>query len=131
MEATVSYNDFRGTAAADISDALGGVGTNDLEVIGRFFKLDETRFKMVGLSIYGTGRSRISLICVDNEQSKNGKDHIVKMSVDVEDEQRILDILFKRLHILLFNRHDKKYPELEYDEEVRYDEFHDSKKMSE
>jgi hypothetical protein len=35
MKADVQYNDFKGTVSADISDALGSMGSDDLECIGR------------------------------------------------------------------------------------------------
>jgi hypothetical protein len=126
MKANVQYNDFQGTVSADISDALGGIGTDDLERIGRYFKLDEERFKIVGLSIYGVDGFSVSLICVDKDQSNDQHEHIVKMSIDIEDDTEILKILFKRLHILLHDRHDEKYPNLEIAEEVNFNDFHET-----
>lgn len=124
MKADVQYNDFIGNAAADISDGLGGPGGEDLETIGKFFKLDETRFKIVALSIYGVEDFYISLICVDKEKSTEENEHIVSMSVDIDNEKEILGILFKRLHIVLHDKFDDKYVNREYDEEVRYSDFH-------
>jgi len=124
MKANVQYNDFEGTVAADISDGLGGVRGDDLKSIGRFFNLDEERFKIVGLSIYGTDDFYISLICVDKKRSTEHKEHIVKMSCEVENEKEILDILFKRLHIVLYDRFDGKYVNMDYDEEVHISDFH-------
>ena len=48
------------------------------------------------------------------------------MSYDEENEREIIDILFKRLHIVLHNKFDTKYPQLDYDEEVRYTDFHET-----
>ena len=124
MKSNVQYNDFRGTVAADISDALGGVGGDDLKGLVKYFNLDEDRFKIVGLSIYGTDNFYISLICVDKEKSTEEKEHIVSMSYDIEDEKDILNILFKRLHIVLHDKFDEKYANIKYDEEVRYSDFH-------
>lgn len=124
MKADVQYNDFRGQVAADISDYLGQKSGDHLESIGKYFKLDETRFKIVGLSIYGTENIYISLICVDKEKSTVDKEHIVSMSVDLDEGKEILSILFKRLHIVLHDKFDDKYSKLEYDESVHYVDFH-------
>ena len=124
MKADVQYNDFVGTAAADISDFLGSKYGDDLESFGKYFKVDETRFKVIGISIYGTDSFYISFLCVDKIKSTFDKEHIVKMSVDIKNEKDILDFLFKRLHIVLHSRFDKKYPALDYDEEVSYSDYH-------
>ena len=126
MRASVQYNDFKGTVAADISDFLGGAGSDDLKSIGNYFNINEDRFKIVGLSIYGTDSFYISLICVDKDKSTTEKEHIVSMSIEIEDEKKILDILLKRLHIVLHDKFDDKYSNMEYDEEVRYSDFHDT-----
>jgi len=126
MKARVSYNDFLGTAAADISDSLGDIGGDDLSKLVKYFNLDEKRFKIVGLSIYGPGEPYISLICVDKEKSTDQKEHIVSMSYDLEIESDIMDRLFKRLRIVLHDKHDKEYVNRDYDEEVRFSEFHNT-----
>lgn len=127
MKADVQYNDFIGTAAADISDGLGGVSGDNLESIAKYFGLDENRFKIVGLSIYGRKEFGISLICVDKERSTESKEHIVSMSCNVEDENNILRILFKRLHVVIHDRFDTKYIDKDYDEEARFSDFHEMK----
>jgi len=124
MKASVQYTDFEGTVAADISDGLGGAYGDDIKSIGKFFNLDEERFKLVGLSIYGTEDFSISLICVDKKRSTEGKEHIIQMSCEVENKKEILDMLFKRLHIVLYDRFDDKYVKMDYVEEVRYIDFH-------
>ena len=126
MKADVQYNDFKGTVSADISDALGGIGGDDLESIGRYFNLNAERFKIVGLSLYGTDGFYVSLICVDKERSTDQREHVVSMSCDIDDEKEILDILFKRLHIVLHDKFDDKYPNLKYDEEVNFSDFHET-----
>jgi hypothetical protein len=126
MKASVQYNDFKGTVAADISDALGGPGGDDLKTIGQYFKLDDNRFKIVGLSIYGTENFHVSLICVDKEKSSEFKEHIVSMRCDIDNEKEILDILFKRLQIVLHDKFDDKYPSLNYLEEVNFRDFHET-----
>lgn len=126
MKADVQYNDFKGSVAADISDALSRYAGDTLKSIGRYFKLDEKRFDIIGLSIYGTVDFSISLLCVDKNKSKEGQEHIVSMMYDIGDDKENLDILFKRLHIVLHERFDEKYPELRYNEEVRYSDFHET-----
>ncbi|WP_186990426.1 hypothetical protein [Constantimarinum furrinae] len=125
MKASTQYTDFTGYAAADISDYLGSGGGDDLARMAKFFKLDTTRFKIVGISIYGTEDPHVSLYCVDKKQSTDEKEHIVSMSVHIE-EKNILPVLFKRLHIVLHDKYDKKYPEIDYDEEVRFSDFHET-----
>lgn len=126
MKVSVSYNDFQGTVAADISDFLGGPGSDDHKSIGKHFGLNEDRFEIVGLSIYGTNDFFISLICLDKEKSNEGDEYIVSMSVDYKEGNEILDTLFKRLHIVLYNKFDDKYPKLDYNEEVRFNDFHEN-----
>lgn len=126
MKASVQYNDFIGTVAADISDSLGAANGDDLVGIGKYFNLDEKRFKIVGLSIYGTNEFSISLICVDKHRSTDQKEHLVSLSCEVEDEKEILDILFKRLHFVLYDRFDEKYFTVDYDSEEHFSDFHKS-----
>jgi hypothetical protein len=45
---------------------------------------------------------------------------------DVNDGKENLDMLFKRLHIVLHERFDEKYPDLRYNEEIRYSDFHET-----
>jgi hypothetical protein len=126
MKAKVQYGDFVGTVAADIDDHLGRSHGDNLQGIAKYFKLDENRFKIVGLSIYGTENQYISMICVDLEKSTDDNEHIVSMSYDVEGFKPVLDHLFKRLHIMLHDRHDKKYINLDYVEEVNYSDYHET-----
>ena len=124
MKASVQYDDFIGTAAADISDFLGSEYGNDLESFGKHFKLDLDRFKVIGITISGRSNHFISLICVEREKSTEDKEHIVRMGIDTEEDEKILHFLFKRLLIVLHSRSDNKYSNLEYDEELSYNECH-------
>lgn len=126
MKADVQYNDFKGTAAADISDFLGSRYADGLTGFAKYFKIDEDRFEIIGISVYGTKNFYISFYCVDKKKSTPEKEHIVSMSMDIEDDKEILSFLFKRLHVVLHSRFDKKYAELTYDEEVNYEDFHES-----
>jgi hypothetical protein len=122
MKADVPYNDFIGTVAADISDDLAN--QENLQDIAGYFKLDISRFKLVGLSIYGPGDFMLSLICVDLTKSSNEQEFIIKMSYDIHDQQDIISILFKSLHIILHDKFDRKYTGLDYAEEIRYSDYH-------
>lgn len=124
MKANVSYNDFLGTVAADISDNLSKDAGDTLKSIGRYFNLDESRFEIIGLSIYGTKTFSLSLLCVDKHKTNDGNEHIVSMMYDLNDKKGNLDILFKRLHIVIHEKYDEKYPKLPYNEEVRFSDFH-------
>ena len=122
MRAKVQYTDFKGTAAADISDVFGKLPGDDIEGLATYFNIDENRFTPIGLTVNFTERLYISILCVDKERSTDEKEYIVKMSCKVQ--EYILDKLFKRLQIVLYDKHDNKYPELDYDEQVNYEDFH-------
>jgi|SRR5690625_2974097 len=123
MKARVQYNDFEGTSAADISDALSQYSGDTLESIADYFELNKSRFKIIGISIYGTEEFMISLICVDKEESNEEKKHIVSMAVEMDDENP-LSILFKRLNIVIHNKYDSEDINLEIDREVNFEDYH-------
>lgn len=125
MKADTQYNDFIGSAAADISDYLGSKYGDHLESFGKYFKIDETRFTVIGISIFGNESFSISLLCVDKQKSTAEKEHLVSMSINnIENREEILQFLFKRLHIVLHSKFDNKYPDMKIDEEVRYSDFY-------
>lgn len=127
MKASVQYNDFKGTAAADISDSISvNFGGDTLESFSNFFKIDKKRFKIVGISFYGTDRPSISLLCVDLVQSNKDKEHIVSMSLDWNHKKHPLEVLFKRFDVVLHEKFDDKYPLLDYNEEIRYEDYHET-----
>jgi hypothetical protein len=121
MKANVQYNDFKGTVAADISDFLGG---NSLDEVANHFKLDNDRFRLIGLSIYGTGEFHLALRCVDLEKSTTQKEYIVDLSVDLGGKNP-LELLFKRFHVSLHGRFDDKFldPALDSDIESNLGEY--------
>lgn len=127
MKANVAYNDFYGTVAADISDSIGQTCNNSLDCFTEYFEINKDKFKIVGLSISGTDKLNISLICIDKEKSTGDKDHIVRMHFDSYEDNKILDILFKSLHIVLHDNSNNKYIDMDYDDEVRYSDFHETK----
>lgn len=129
MKANVSYNDFKGTVAADIADNIGSPPyREDLKGIGKYLGLNEERFKIIALSFYGIENFSLSLICVDKVLSDENKEHIVSMPYEeIENGNTIFASLFKRLHIVLHDKNDTIYHEMAVDEEVRFDSFHDLK----
>jgi len=126
MKASVQYNDFTGTAAADISDFLSKVGGDKLKSIGRHFELNEDRFEVIAISVNGVEEFSVALICVDKQKSTAEKEHIVKIDLEIEDPEDILDLLFKRLEFVLHNKHDERYLERDYNEEANLSDFQEN-----
>lgn len=106
MKTEVQYNDFRGSVSADVSDTIGGTSANALMKIAEYFELDSERFILIGLSIRSI--NSLELRCIDKEKSKNKKEYIVDLNIDLQN-QNVFDILFKRIHISLHSRYDDKY----------------------
>lgn len=115
MKASVQYNDLIGTVAADLSDSI--TNDNDLQELLDYFKIDKNRYRIFGISLYGTSDFHSKLICVDKVKSTDMKKHIVTIRID-SNEENMLDLLFKRFHVVLFERFNDKYHELDYDEEI-------------
>ena len=117
MKASVKYNDFIGTSAADISDhtnldkflASRGVDTDRYEAIGASFRADYEHYFYPGI------------ICIDKEKSANGKTHIVKIEFEAEFSKDEFLSLFKRLSVVI-SRNYKGYQENEIDELVTIDD---------
>lgn len=118
MKASTQYTDLVGTAAADISDSSR---SNTLEEVAQHFNLDKKRFKIIGLSIYGIGRLSVSLICEDLSKSTNDKKYIVKLLIDNVDD--VIALVLKRLHVVLYNKRDEVYPDIELSEELHLSDF--------
>ena len=117
MKATVQYNDFIGTSAADISDhtklndflASRGVDTDKYEAIGASFYANYSK------------SFTASIICIDKEQSSESKKHIAKISFEASfDKDEFFD-LFKRFDVILAKKHNG-YQENEIDEEIIIDD---------
>ena len=87
--------------------------------------LNEEKFKLVGISIYGTKEFGVELICIDKVKSTEEKEHVIKLSCDIENQEEIIDILFKRLNIILYERFDTKYSEIEEYEYAYFSDFHE------
>lgn len=127
MKAKVQYNDFYGSVAADISDVIAAKKGNYISSIGEYFDVNPEKFKVVGVSLTGVNNFEVTLLCVDLEKSTETKEHLVKMKMDLdaEGQKRMLDLLFKRLNIVLFDAGQEQYLEKECNEIVNFDEFHE------
>lgn len=117
MKATVQYNDFIGTSAADISDH------SNLNAFLANRGIDTDRYDAIGANFY-SGYSHFfsaSIICIDNEQSTDQKKHIVKLSFESEfGVSEFLD-LFKRLEVVVTKKYGG-YQDHEIDEEITVDD---------
>lgn len=114
MKAKTQYTDLFGTVAADISDFI--TRTNQLEELASYFKIDQTKFEVIGISVYGIKDFFVSFICVDKDKSTSQKSHIVNLHI--KDKEDILAYLFKRLEIVLYKDPESQHAQLDFDEEV-------------
>jgi uncharacterized protein YjbK len=119
MKADVSYNDFRGTAAADISDHT------DLTEFLTEQGVDTKRYKPIGVSFYAGYEDFFSVgfLCRDAERSTDDKDYIVKMGFENDLSKDDFFALFKRFNVVVMFKHDN-YGQMnrEYaDEEISFD----------
>ncbi|MDR0229758.1 MAG: hypothetical protein LBI72_11955 [Flavobacteriaceae bacterium] len=126
MKAEVLYNDFFGTVSADVSDMIAVNKGSYISSIGEYFDVNEEKFKVVGISLEGIENFKVALICLDKLKSSEGRDHLVKMEMDLdaEGQKRMLNLLFKRLNFVLYNTEDENYANLSVNEVVKFEEFH-------
>lgn len=115
MKAQTQYTDLTGTVAADISDFT--TRSNQLNEVANHFNLDQKRFKVVGINIYGIENFSVSFICVDRQRSTDDKELICTIRIETN-EKEVLSLLFKRLNIVLYEKFDEKYRNLEIDDEL-------------
>lgn len=117
MKASVQYNDFIGTAAADRSDSGW---------IDRILKergVDIERFEAIGVSFY-SGYSQFfsaSIICLDKEKSTEKKDYIVSIGFENEFTREQFFNLFKRFKVIITNKY-QGFENHEIDEEITFDD---------
>ena len=99
MKASVQYNDYHGTTAADRSDYLETNIVNMSEIIiSRFdIPLDEKEYQFDGISIYGTN---VNDVCATFYFKKKETKEVVKYYKSSVELQAILD-LFKRFEFLI------------------------------
>jgi len=120
MKATTQYDDMLGTAAADISD----FANNNLEQVAVNLGVDTSRFKIVGISLYGLDVSSIALICEDLARSDEHNKHMVKLYLDSDNQDPdVISDIFKRLAIVLYLRTDEVYPDIDRYEELNLSDF--------
>jgi len=118
MKANVSYDDLIGTAAADIANLT--TKFSKLSELSDFFKLDNKKYKLVGISVYGASDFNISLLCVDLTKSTDEQEYLVSIMVN-HNYPDILTKLFERFHVVLFEKHNTKYSDLKFNEGVSID----------
>ena len=112
MKADVQYNDFKGTAAADISDH------RTLQDFLNSKKVDITKYESFGATFY-SGYSDFfdaSIICRDLEKSTSEKSHIVEFHFEVTKDEFFE--FFKRFNVVIHEEHDKDSNK-EPDESIR------------
>lgn len=113
MKASVQYNDFVGTAAADISDHL------DLNEFLKKKGVDTERYDAIGASFY-SGYSdyfSASILCVDKERSIKEEKHLVKINFENELTKDEFFDLFKRFEVIITPKHGG-YEDLEIEDEL-------------
>jgi hypothetical protein len=117
MKATVQYNDFIGTAAADISDHT------DLNKFLASRGIDTDRYKAIGASFYSGYSDFFSaaIICIDRQQSTESNKFITKISFEDEFDREEFFDLFKRFNVVISTTHGN-YSELEVKEEITFDD---------
>jgi len=103
-EASVQYNDFKGTAAADISDF------SNLNQFAETYGINPKNYVPQGISLYCGYDNfvHVSLLCEDIENSNK----LISISLP---EMSISEFLkqFKRLHIMLFKNFYNPEKEIE------------------
>lgn len=117
MKATVQYNDFIGTAAADISDHT------DLNKFLASRGIEIDRYEAIGASFY-SGYSDFfsaSIICIDRQQSTESNKFISKISFEDELDRDEFFNLFKRFNVVISTKNGN-YSELEVKDEITFDE---------
>ncbi len=94
MEASVQYNDFKGTVAVD------GIDPYNAGVLNQFLKekgVDTDRYDPVGFDFYAGERDycNFSIICIDNEEQ-------VLVKIGFEKKQTLEEFfnLFKRFNVI-------------------------------
>lgn len=100
MIARVQYNDFTGTAAADISDFYANSMDEYIHALSG--KYDMNRYHCIGCEFYLAGKDSIGVVfyCRDRENNK-----VVPMSFNNREFKfKDLYIMFKRLSVVIGER---------------------------
>lgn len=117
MRATVQYNDFLGSAAADISDHFS------LSDFLEQHNVDIERFHAVGAEFY-SGYSdffSVSIICVDKERSNDEKKYMVNLSFENDITKDEFFDLFKRFNVVITQNYGN-FDAYEIEEHITFDE---------
>ncbi|MBT2561119.1 hypothetical protein J7E50_09780 [Pedobacter sp. ISL-68] len=117
MKATTQYTDFKGTAAADISDHY------DLEAFLKSRGVDTNRYEAIGAEFYhGEGDFfSATIICLDNENSTKENPYISNLSFESGVKYDEFFGLFKRFNVILTKKYGG-YEENEIKENVTVDD---------
>ena len=94
LEASVQYNDLKGTSAADLSDY------SDLNDFARNYGINADKYIICGVALYSTcdQNGSVSIICKDRELNRFKSISLPEMSIS------IFFNLFKRFNFVLLNR---------------------------
>jgi len=117
MKADVSYYDFIGTAAADISDHT------NLKKFLASRGVDTVRYDSIGASFFA-GYSDFyvaSIICIDKQKSTNEKPYIVSIRFEGKFDKDEFFGLFKRFKVVISKKYGG-YQDQEIDKEIMIDE---------
>jgi len=114
MKAKVKYNDFIGTAAADIGDQ------NQINVFLKSKNVDVERYRPIGAILNSTYNSSFGamIICVDKDKSISESPYIISVHFGESEFSRddFFD-LFKRFHLVVS---EKGYQNSEIDEKLDF-----------
>lgn len=116
MKASTQYNDFIGTAAADISDHI------NLEGFLNSRGVDTDRYTPIGANFYHGYADffSASIICIDSNQSTDEKPYIVQLHFEGDFSHIDFFNLFKRFDVLITKNHEH-FEKCEIHEEITID----------
>jgi hypothetical protein len=95
MKASVQYDDFRGTSAADISDQ------ESLSAAAKRLGIDTSRYRPVGVEFYSRYHDEFGgfILALDQDQSSEGRPHVVEIKLGVT--RADFFSMFKRINVIL------------------------------
>jgi hypothetical protein len=113
MKADTQYNDFVGTAAANISDY------KNLKEFLHSKNIDTERFHPIGARFYHGYSNFFSgtFICTDKQKSTEDKKHIVDLQFEEALSHKDFFNLFKRFEVIITEKHGG-YEDKPIDEEI-------------
>lgn len=102
MKAKVQYNDWEGTAAADIADEFAN--SIDEYLRYRFPKYNKSQYHCIGCELQPYGIDKLDIVYYCRE-IKTGK--IVPMRSNTEFDLKELRVMFKRFNVVIGERIDE------------------------